>query len=232
MDIGWLHFAERASSQGRRWAHEYSRHASKVETSNRALLLLRQGRLEEGFALLEELSAQMKAMSHEQPSIVAVLERWYHGVSGYYFYCKGEFSQARKSMWFAEEAVARAIGEAEWLLMLAVHCQEFCLHQARIAGGQRNWAQMHATVQEAREMTLERIPLCRLRDGREVSFADFRRFFAAIGPLDAEETAVAAKVVNLDYRLRLFDQFVRSMFRKLGGVIDYSQAAISDSARR
>ena len=27
----------------------------------------------------------------------------------------------------------RALSNADWLLLLATHCQEFCLHRARIA---------------------------------------------------------------------------------------------------
>jgi hypothetical protein len=213
MTYDWLHFAERTGEAGRAWAEAYRLHLPEVALSDRALVLMRGGEVEQGGMLLKELADQMAATREDQASIRAVLDRWYYGVAGYHFYCLGDFYQAQEAMQLAHAAVKRAISDADWLAMLAVHCQEFCLHQARIARNQRHWPEMLACVDRAHEMILDRVPLCEKEDGEKIWFSSFRQFFARIEPLSTEESRIASKILDQDERALLFDQFVRRMFR-------------------
>jgi hypothetical protein len=209
----WLHFAERTGRAGHDWAATYRRHLPAVALSDRALALMRKGEIEEGRRVLREFAYYLSALRDEQDSVSAVLYRWHHGVAGYYFYSVGNFQQAQESMNQAHEAVKRAISSADWLIMLAVHCQEFCLHQARIARNQRRWPEMNTFVAQAQGMMLDHVPLCEKINGQKIYFSTFRRFFAQIVDMTAEESSVAAKIVDQGERSRLFDQFVRRMLR-------------------
>jgi hypothetical protein len=213
MTYDWLHFAERTGGPGKQWAIDYRRHRSAVALADESLALLRQGKIESGGLALLELKRQISRIRGEQESVRAVLDRWFHGVSGYYFYCREDFQQAQRSMQEAHLAVRRALSSAEWLMMLAVHCQEFCLHQARIARNQHAWTEMNARVEQARAMMVDQLPLCQKENGQKIYFSSFQDFFHKIGPLTQEESTVAAKITNPAERDRLFDQFVRRMLK-------------------
>jgi hypothetical protein len=116
----WLHFAERSGRRGREWAEEYRRHSSKVELGAHALQQMRAGHLEQGGGLLREFVGEVESVDGEPASVRAVLDRYRHGIEGYYLYCRGEFAGAEQCMRVAHNAVARALNKAEWLLLLAV----------------------------------------------------------------------------------------------------------------
>jgi hypothetical protein len=212
----WLHFAERCGREGRGWAEQYRSHAAKLALGGSALQRMREGRVEQGGELLREFICQVEGVCGEPASVRAVLDRYRHGIEGYYFYCRGEFDAAERSMRAAHDAVARALGEAGWLLLLAVHCQEFCMHRARIARNRRRWSEMQSCISQARAMMSDRLPLCETEDGRKIWWSGFEPFFAAQAPLSDEEARVADTLLNPQERERLFDQFVREMLRSSG----------------
>jgi tetratricopeptide (TPR) repeat protein len=221
MSCDWLHFAQRTGEAGTLWAIAYLRHLSKVELSDKALALMRKGDLEQGKRELEHFATQLANDPAEEVSVRSVLWRWYYGVEGYYLYCTGDFEQARLAMQRAHEAVRSAISSAEWLAMLAIHCQEFCLHQARIARNQRNWPEMHAQIARANSMMRDELPLCDAGAGREIYFRSFERFFSSMSPFSAEEADIVSRIVGREQRVRSFDQFVRRMLRLPEFAIDY-----------
>lgn len=213
---GWLHFAERSGREGRDWAEEYRRHATKLDLSTRALKHMREGQMDEGGKLLKEFISQVESVSGEPASLRAVLDRFRHGIEGYYFYCRGEFEGAEQSMRLAHDAVSRALNGAGWLLLLAVHCQEFCLHRARIARNRRRWPEMQTCISQARAMMCDGLPLCETEAGGKIWWSSFQPFFDALLPLTDEEAHVANTLLNHQERERLFDQFVRGMLRSSG----------------
>ena len=209
----WLHFAERSGREGREWAEKYECHRPTAELGTRALLKMREGQLDQAKELLQEFVGKVEAVREGPASIRAVLDRYRHGIEGYYFYCRQEFSAAEKSMLLAHDAVARAINDADWLLLLAVHCQEFCMHRARIARNQHRWPRMQACIREAREMMSNGLPLCEMEDGRQIWWSNFQPFFDSLAPLNEDETRIANELLNPQERERLFDRFVRGMLR-------------------
>jgi hypothetical protein len=217
----WLHFARRSGEKGQAWVEEYRRYAPTVALSDRALEQLRWRRFEEGQAILHEFAHALETLNGTPDSMRRVLDRWYHGVSAYYFYCIEDFDHARQSMLLAHEAVVEAISEADFLLLLAVHCQEFCLHQARIARNRRQWLEMHDHVKRARAMMLDQVPLCERRDGRPVFFSTLGQFFRSIESLSSDERQSIRGLVEEDERILLFDRFVRRLYSLPGFAIDY-----------
>lgn len=221
VDYDWLHFARRSGDEGSAWAAQYARLADTVELSRQALVHMQQRRLPEGCARLREYAGALEAMGEATPSLRCVLDRWYHGVAAYYFYCLEDFDRARREMELAHQAVVGAISEAGFLLMLSVHCQEFCLHQARIARNQRRWAEMRGCVERAGAMIVDGVPLCERRAGPPVFFSTLARFLRALEPLSAGERAAIRGLVEEDERRRLFDRFVRALYRLPGFATAY-----------
>lgn len=217
----WLHFAGRSGEAGRAWVAEYQRHAPFVDLSLDALALLRRRRLEEGHVSLEALAQALAGLEGVPATVRWVLNRWYHGVAAYYYYCIDDFDRARQAMNLAYEAVVDAISGADFLLLLAVHCHEFRLHLARIARNQRFWSDMHHHVELARAMMLDRIPLCRLRNGRSVFFSTLGEFFHSLEPLSPDERESIGGLVEEERRLPLFDKFVRRLHSLPGFAISY-----------
>lgn len=209
----WLHFAARSGREGREWAEGYRHHAGKLELGHRALTNMRRGDLERGRTLLQEFVGQVEEVSGESASVRAVLDRYRHGIEGYYFYCRGEFDAAERAMRLAHDAVARALGRANWLLVLAVHCQEFCMHRARIARNRQRWPEMQGCISQARAMMSDRLPLCETEGGGKIWWSALRPFFNTLAPLTDEEARAADPLLNPPERERLFDQFVRGMLR-------------------
>ena len=209
----WLHFAERSGPEGREWVEEYHRHLNKADLGDLALQRMREGRHEEGGELLRQLIDQVEEVHTGSPSVRAVLDRYRHGIEGYYFYCRKEFEAAERSMDRAHDAVARALNKANWLMLLAVHCQEFRLHQARIARNQHRWAKMQAYIAQARAMMSDLLPLCETEEGKTIWWSNFQPFFAALEPFTPEEARIVNNLLDPEERERLFDQFVRGMLR-------------------
>lgn len=184
-----------------------------MEIGKRALQHMREGQLVEGEKLLMEFRGELEKVCGEPASVRAVMDRYRFGIEGYYFYCRREFVRANEAMCLAHAAVARAITKSEWLLLLAVHCQEFRLHQARIARNEGRWPEMQACIAQARAMMCDRLPLCRTEDGREIVWSSFQAFFTGLAPLTPEEAREANTLLDPRERERLFDQFVRGMLR-------------------
>jgi hypothetical protein len=215
----WLHFVARSGDEGRQWAEEYRGPAVlKADLlAVQALKEMRAGRLDAGDARLEEMAESFRPLDLP-PSIRAVLERWYHGVAAYSFYCREEFDRAEEALDGADRAVIEAVSRQRALLPLANHCQEFRLHHARIARNRRRWAAMQRHIEIAQAMIEDRIPLCTLRDGSAVHTSDLCAFFEAIG-LTGEERESLNGLLDEKTRFRLFDRFVAGLQALPGFVI-------------
>lgn len=207
----WLHFAGRTGSPGRLWAERYRYHYPTLDIGKRALELIRHGQIQAGSEALAKFVERVDAVNNEQPSIRAVLDRYVHGVQAYYFYCLEDFDGARDTMWLAHKDVARALSTADWLRLLAVHCQEFRLHLARIARNQQRIPDMQRYIAEARAMMCDRLPLCETDDGRQILWSGFGSFFDTIRPLTSDEAHEVNALLDSHERESLFNQFVRNM---------------------
>lgn len=220
-DFDWLHFVARSGDEGRAWVERYGPARELEELATAALVLLRRKRYDEGYALLERMGAQMRAAPLAEPSMHAVVERWYYGVLGYYFYCLDQFDPAEQAMVRAHEAVTAAVGGRRFLLPLANHCHEFRLHRARIARNRARWDEMRTHVDQVRAMMGGVLPFCVLDDGTPVGISAIRAFYDAIPSLTDAERGSLKGLLDDAARRRAFEQFVSAMYRLPGFVIPY-----------
>ena len=217
----WLHFVRRSGGEGQRWAEDYLKSKPLEALSTRALHHLRARRFDEGWAPLEELGAALADGSARDPSVHSVLERWYYGVLGYWFYAQEAFDQADAAMARAHDAVTAALGLRRFLLPLGNHCHEFRLHRARIARNRQRWDEMRAHVNDVREMVVGRLPYTVLADGTPVLISDICGFYAALPDPGQEEITSVSRLLDDASRLADFEVFVRAMYRVPGFVIPY-----------
>jgi hypothetical protein len=217
----WVHFASRTGEAGRAWVAEYRGLLPCVRIGDRGVELLHRHRYAEGRATLDEFARAIDALGPIPSSMRSVMDRWYHGAIGYYFYSVGEFDRAVLSMQIADQAVVDAISETGFLTPMAIDCLEFCLHQARISRNRRDWPGLRAHLDRARAIALDREPLCRTREGHAISFSTLAEFYRSLEPLTPEEWDSARPWVDPEVRVALFDKFVRRLLRLPGFAIQY-----------
>ncbi len=207
----WMQHIAASGPPGEDWCEVYGRHDEVERISTEALVLLRQHRLEEGRARLTDASKERQQLPPGlQGSIVAVLDRWYFGTEGYALFLEGELDRAAEAMEKARQAVIAALSEAPFLMPLANHCQEFTMHRARIERNRRRWAEMWTHIDEARNMLIERQPLCRLQDGSTIDLQTLQHFYEALD-LAKEERSAVGVLDSLEQRDRLFGAFLRRL---------------------
>lgn len=216
-DLVWL-----SGEDGREWLAAYREPglAALEQLGVDALETLRRGQLEEGRRQLAELAAGLEARQDLPASIRHVHDRWYYGVLAYYEYAAGRPHQAERSLEAAYQAVSAAIFEAPFLVLLANHCQEFRLHQARIARSRNHWPDVRRYIQEAERMIDGGAPLCVLADGREIHFADMQVFCEAL-PRPAGTPPYLGNLFDRERHRQLFGSFVETIYVMPGYVLVY-----------
>jgi hypothetical protein len=219
----WTRLVALSGGRGRRWLEEYQGDESRAieREALHALVLLRRAEIAAGEVLLRRAAARLDRIDPRRRSIRAVLERWYFGVLAYRHYCCERFDEATVALDRAQQAVAAAITEQRFLLPLADHCYEFQLQHARIARNRRRWAEMRQRIAAAREMMRSQLPFCRLADGSAVYWSTILAFFDSIPGLDPAERQALRETMDVDRRLRLFDQFVAGLYASPGLAIPY-----------
>lgn len=211
----WLLFAERVGHEGAAWTAAFQKYAPVMRVGNRGLKFMRLRQVEEGYNLLQQAKDMMDSHEEIPASMLSVLNRYYYGILAYYSYCIEDFDLASHQLTLAEEWVVRAVSEAKCLLLLSFDCQEFCLHQARIAYKQGRWDEMHGWFGRARAMALNEEPLCKTRNGESIFFSSFDGFLDSLRPLTAEEEDLALDFTDLGRRIQFFDNFTQRFMSKL-----------------
>jgi hypothetical protein len=211
---GWLELAGWCGEAGIAFREAYARPepAAIVACTDRALALLRRRETAPAIPLLEEAGERLTARRGFSPAVEHVLERWYHGVAAYHYYCVSDLDRAAHALDQADLAVRRAIDGAPFLIPLAHHCHEFQLHHARIARERRAFREMQDRVARTRAMVEGRAPLCVLSDGSPVDYAALSRHLAAILPPGMDPPAEAVVFGDAGLRLRLLDRFLLDLY--------------------
>lgn len=207
----WLHFVEQTGSAGVNWAQEYRKYSPALEKARMSILLLRRGQLREGEELMWATSSEIDAYPVISSSIKNVLDRYRYGLEAYYFYHCKNYTKAREALSLAHIAVACAVSTSDCLTLLAVDCQEFCLHEARIARNQRRWAEMHYKITSARAMMEGSLPLCIAGDDRSIWWSDVEAFLAKYPAQINDHQHVASTISNKVEREKAFNGFVKQM---------------------
>lgn len=215
-------FIARSNDMGHAWVQELLHSSSHWKPAERALKFLQAGKLEEGWSLLNEYASALQSVPNLHESLQAHLCRHYHAIAAYYFYYIGDFEQAHQRLRMAHEEVVKAISRCEFLIVLSVAGQEFCMHHARIARKARRWDEMHEYIERGRAMVTNRSPLCVLANGQSVYYSTLSGFFRALEPMTADEAEEASKITDDTIRECLFDRSVRLLLRLPGFATDWN----------
>ncbi|HEV7507438.1 MAG TPA: hypothetical protein VGS07_21315 [Thermoanaerobaculia bacterium] len=219
----WFSFVSAWSEDARRWVLDY-RHSECWELmmdTFRSLELLRERRTDEGLAVLEEVHVRIGKSPSLRPSLRCVVQRYYHPVLAYAHYCREELDLAEQCLGRAQDSVAAAIGLERFLLPLADICLDFGYQRARIARSRRRWREVRGRLDDVGAMLEGRAPFCRLpADGTGIMLDDLLAFYAAI-PLDQEERASLADLLDPEVRSSTFQRTCAGIFALPDFVIPY-----------
>lgn len=218
----WLIYVVASGDTGRSWAEEYrgdeSRHLERLGIQS--LEALRLGQLEHGKEILDRLERGIQQGKFHYPSILHVHNRWFYGVRAYYEYCNSDLDAAEWSLQKAHSEICAAIEKDSFLVLLANHCQEFRLHQARIARGRPQWSEVRRYVHEAWKMMEGILPLCVLSSGQPIYMSNIKRFYDSLKIDDGEQGL--RTLFDKARRREIFERFVESLYVLPGFVIAYS----------
>jgi hypothetical protein len=217
----WVHFVAASGAEGQRWAEQYRDEEIQalIRDIDRSLVLLRQGQLEAGRALLDEVSDRRERMPQISMSIRYVLARRSHGLLAYHLYCREDYAAAERELLAAHDAVAQAISHDPFLLPLAGNCPEFRLHRARIARNQRRWAEMQQHIDVVLAMAEDRSPLCQLADGTHVRYSTLVQYYDRLPQMSEDERRDVADQCDPERRYRMFLRDVHSVYILPGFVV-------------
>ncbi len=154
------------------------------------------------------------------PAVRHVHQRWYQECWPIYEYSAGRPEAAEACLEAAYAAVCRAIEQDFFLVLLANHCQEFRLHQARIARSRNHRPDVARYIGEAARMIEGKAPLCELADGRAIHLGDMEAFCASL-PRPAGSPPYLADLFDRAEHRRLFESFVQGIYIVPGFVITY-----------
>lgn len=220
---GWKELVGISGPDGEAWLEHYQQpHLLRLEKLGiEALLALRQGLFEQGRELLRELEEGLDGLDGVPASVRQIHDRWYFGVLAYYEYQVGHPEQAEATLQAAYDAVRAAIEESPFLILLANHCQEFRLHQARIARSRRDWKEVRRYIAEAASMSDGKTPLCVLPSGKPIYLADMKAFCEAL-PRPEGAPPFFSSLFDEQRHRQLFEGFVEGIYLLPGFVLAYN----------
>jgi hypothetical protein len=175
----WYDVVELTGPEGRQWMTEYRLYKGIVRDIADSLVANRKGDLAGGTALLERAAYDLDAAGIGDPTIRAVLDRWYFGALGFSQYRRGMYAEADATMAIGQEVVMGALGR--WFLVfLADETVDFYMHRARVARCREHWDEMRTFMGIARAMREGTRPYHVLHDGTSIGVAQVRDFFASL----------------------------------------------------
>lgn len=173
-------------AKAKRWIESYAPLTREISDHLvQAVARLRTGKPEEGYALLEQADRLRWSLLPDEPSMFAVMSRFYFSSHAFFLFLAGEAERAKQALEESRSAITQAIEIDRFLYPFAMGTLDAPLKLATIACQQRRWEAMQGHLLEYRDMGTSRKPLCVLSDGTEVRCADVIRDIAAL-PLSDE----------------------------------------------
>lgn len=218
----WHHFTAASGPAGRSWAALYRAPGALQirDTARAALLHLRHGEEEAGREALERAAAGVDELDGPA-SLRSIHQRWYYGARAYYHYACGDLGLAGADLDRAEGALRAAIDEDRFLLPAAQEFPDFPHQRTRIARNRRRWKEMLSQIDVERAMMAGTEPLCSLSDGVEVSYPSLEGYLRSLEGLSAEEHRYLDEFLDVDLRLRSFEQGIRRLLASSGVPVPY-----------
>lgn len=220
----WYHFIPASSPAGNAWYRAYRESgcealAQKIDVS---VSLMRQRKLAAGWSLLDECRVALDAPEVQRypRHVLGVAEEAYFGALAYHRYHHGEYAAARDALNAAAERIVEVVTEAPFLTTFTVKCYDFCLHRARVARGERRWAEMWRCIEAGREMVTGRRPLCDTRRGA-IFIGETEAFYRAARSTDDLEREALDRLLDRGSILAIFEKRAVGATMPPGIVVDY-----------
>lgn len=207
----WFDVVRLCGPEGEEWMDRYQTFRSIPKAIAGALDENRRGDVKKGTALLEQAWDELNGADIGDPTIRAVLERWYYGALGYSQYRRERYEEAEATMCTGQQVVMGAL--PRWFLVfLADETVDFHMHRARIARNQQRWGAMRDHLAMARAMRAGTVPYHVTDDGRAVGVDDVRAFFSAL-PVPPGVSLIAPHLQDPDFGTRDLDLIEREILR-------------------
>jgi hypothetical protein len=208
----WRALVSQSGGAAKAWVTAYASHDGAITGPlEKALHVMRKGRLEEGGELLKQAGAHREQLRDKNPGAYELLGRFYHGERAYYEYMLGNLSEAEAEMDRAAGSVHRAIELHTFLLPAAPLLVDIPLQKARVARARRDWQAMERHLTEMYEMEVGRRPLCVLADGQSIDYAVLAGHFSTL-QLEGPQRAMVERLLAVENRLRDFRQLTTKLY--------------------
>jgi hypothetical protein len=216
----WFDYVRLSGTSAACWLDEYRRCQPVVKQILHPLEVLRRGDVDTGCRMIEQAGDALASLAVADPSLRLVMDRWYYGVLGYAHYCRELYDEADLAMAQAQEALAAALEERNFLLVMADDAFELILHRARIARNRQRWDEMWEHSERALAIREGRQPYFVLRDGTSIWISTIARFFDSL-PVPERSQPLVPHVQDVETRRRNTEQSIRGIVRFRGFVIEY-----------
>jgi len=218
----WFHFVAMCGEEGSRWVEEYRQPECRQLTGeiSRALELLRKRQIEAGGDHLRKVADPLRSLTPSCETIGLVLERIYHPVLAYYYYCIEDYDAAEEALEAAGSALRRAIQLRRFLLPLVDSFVDLTFQRARIARNRQRWVEASNFLRKVDGMIQGELPFCCLSDGTAIDLAGLRHFYSLL-PLTEEDRAMASYVFNGNILRSVFEKTEAEIYCQIGLLIPY-----------
>ncbi|HEX2093809.1 MAG TPA: hypothetical protein VHG28_15510 [Longimicrobiaceae bacterium] len=216
----WFDYVRLSGTDGACWLEEYRRWQPVVSQILQPLEFLRRGEVAAGCEMLDRAGDALSSVEIKDLSLRLVMDRWYYGVLGYSYYCRELYDEADRAMVQAQEALATALREHDFLLVMADDAFELNLHRARIARNRQRWGEMWEHCGTALAMREGTLPYYPSRDGSSVWISTIVEFFDSL-PVPKQSQPLVPHLQDLDERKRNTERSIRGIVRFRGLVIEY-----------
>ena len=216
----WFDFVQMSGTEGRRWVAGYARVQPLVKQILAPLELLRAGELETGSERLARAGQALAGREFEDPSLRALLDRWYYGVLAFAHYARDEHDAADACIVRALDALVEAVRLRGCLLVMVDDAFELVLHRARIARNRRRWAEMWQHLDTADALRGGRRPYGEFGDGSPVWVSTLVDHLDNL-PVPPEAQPVLRRLQDPDERRRATENSIRTVVRLAGFIIPH-----------
>jgi len=218
----WVALVAASGPNCRCWAQVYWRESDRIlPVLQSAANHLREQRLDQGCALLEQACAQWDALQETNRSGFLVLGRFVYAGLAYYHYCVEELDRAEECIGKAADSVRLAIEADRGLLPFAVVCVDMPLKLAHIARAQSHWKEMREHIAVARAMAEDKLPLCIDGTGERIYHSTIGRHLRALLDPGEEHSVALRYLTDRDFRGQVVDGLVARLYAIPGFIIPY-----------
>lgn len=214
-DYPWLRFIAACGEEGARWAAEYRQPeiGELYDSIIGSLKLMGKAKLPEALAVLAAADERIATLEGRySPSVVRVIECWYHGALAYYHYCREDYGQAEAILIRGHEAISRGVETQRIILPMVYRCCDTWLHRSRIARSRHDWTAMRQHLDTFCAIHRGELPFCTLADGTSIYAADLENYLARLDLPDEDLRHYAGVFAVAENRRDYSDYYAEAIY--------------------